>query len=164
MNVVASILILNLNQPAVKHLKVRVPDSSIYPGEYVPFLNETDAKEEINQTDKKDLNHPAVNITEQSDLYKIEAAIPGLKREELLIYTKGNVLSICAIQTDKINASLRYQQLHEFNYKKFNRHILLPENADTTFISAEYKSGILKLRIPKAKLPLKNLHSRIVVY
>lgn len=148
----------------MKHLKVPAADSSVYPGEYVPFLNEIDAKEEIKQTDKKDINHPAVNITEQSDFYKIEVAIPGVKREELLIYAKENVLSLCAIHTNKINASFKNRQLHEFNYGWFDRHILLPENADTTFISAEYKSGILKLRIPKATLPLKNLHSRIIVY
>ena len=148
----------------MKNIKFREPDSSIYPGEYVPFLNETEVKEEINQTDKKDIIHPAVNITERSDYYKIEVAIPGVKREELLIYAKENILSICAIHTDKINASLRINQLHEFNCKWFNRHILLPEDADTTFISAEYKSGILNLRIPKAPQPLINLHSRIIVY
>lgn len=148
----------------MKNLKFREPDSSIYPGEYVPFLNETDVKEEINQKDKKDVIHPAVNITERTDYYKVEVSIPGVKREELLIYAKGNVLSICAVHTDKINSSLRIRQLHEFNYKWFDRHILLPDNADTTFISAEYKSGILKLRIPKAAQPLVNMHSRIIVY
>ena len=148
----------------MKNLKFREPDSSIYPGEYVPFLNETQVKEEIKQTDKKDVIHPAVNITERSDFYKIEVAIPGVKREELLIYAKENILSICAVHTDKINASLRINQLHEFNCKWFNRHILLPQDADTAFISAEYKSGILKLRIPKAPQPLINMDSRIIVY
>ncbi|MEO8819577.1 MAG: Hsp20/alpha crystallin family protein [Ginsengibacter sp.] len=148
----------------MNHLTIPVLDSSIYPGEYVPIRNETDVKEEINQTDRKNINHPAVNIIEQSDLYKIEVAIPGVKREELLIYTKENVLSVCAIHSDKRNASSKNRQLHEFNYSWFDRHISIPENADTTFISAEYKSGILKIRIPKATLPLKNLHSRVIVY
>lgn len=152
------------NIPVMKHLKFREPDSSIYPGEYVPFLNETEVKDEINHTDKKDIIHPAVNITEQSDSYKIEVAIPGVKREELLIYTKENILSICAINNEKVNSARRNLQVQEFSYKWFDRHILIPEDADTTFINAEYKSGILRLHIPKASRPINNLHTRIIVY
>ncbi len=142
----------------------RTPDCSIYPGEYVPLLNEKDIKEAIKLTDKKDIIHPAVNITEQSRSYKIEVVIPGVKRDELLIYAKGNILSICAVNNEKINSTLKDQQVQEFSYKWFDRHILLPEDADSAFISAEYRSGIVVLHIPKAARPVNNLHTRIIVY
>lgn len=142
----------------------RKPDSSIYPGEYVPLLSESDIKEAMKFTDKKDIVHPAVNITEESRSYKIEVVIPGVKRDELLIYAKGNILSICAVNNDRINDTLKKQQVQEFSFKWFDRHVLLPEDADSTFISAEYRSGILILHIPKATRPIDNVHTRIIVY
>ncbi len=148
----------------MKQLSPREPDCSVYPGEYVPFLNEIEVKEAINRTDKRDIIQPAVNITEQPDYYKIEVAIPGVKREELLIYTKENILSICAINNEKVNSALKNLQVQEFSFKWFDRHILIPEDTDTTFISAEYKSGILTLHLPKASRPIKNPHTRIIVY
>lgn len=148
----------------MKQLSPKEPDCSIYPGEYVPFLNEKEVKEAINRTDKRDIIQPAVNITEQTDSYKIEVVIPGVKRDELLIYANGNILSICAINKEKVNSTLRNLQVQEFSYKWFDRHILIPENADTTFISAGYKSGILTLHLPKASRPINNPHTRIIVY
>ncbi len=149
---------------AMKQLSPRKPDCSIYPGEYVPFLSEKEVTEAINRIDRKDIIQPAVNITEQTGAYKIEVVIPGVEREELLIYANGNILSICAVNSEKINSTLRNLQVQEFSYKWFDRHILLPENADSTFISAEYRSGIVVLHIPKAANAVKNMHTRIIVY
>ena len=154
----------NQKPPDMKQTINPKSDCSIYPGEYVPFLDEKDIKEAIKLTDKKDIIHPAVNITEQARSYKVEVVIPGVKRDELLIYAKGNILSICAVNNEKINSNLRDQQMHEFSYKWFDRHVLLPEDADSTFISAEYRSGIVVLHIPKATRAVNNLHTRIIVY
>jgi len=130
----------------------------------VPLLNEKEIKEAIKCSDRKDIDHPAVNITDQNRSYKIEVVIPGVKRDELLIYVNGNILSICAVNNDKMNSSLKKKQVEEFSYKWFDRHLLLPEDADSTFISAEYKSGIVVLHIPKASRPVDNAHTRIIVY
>ena len=142
----------------------RKPDYSIYPGEYVPLLDEKEIKEAIKSKDKKDIVHPAVNIMEESHSYKVEVIIPGIKRDQLLIYANGNILSICAVNNEKINSNLQDKQGQEYSYKWFDRHVLLPEDADSTFISAEYRSGIVALRIPKATRPVTNAHSRIIVY
>ncbi len=155
---------LNHKPPDMKQSINRKPDCSIYPGEYVPFLNEKEVKEQINRTDKRDIIHPAVNITEQTGSYKIEVVIPGVERDELLIYANGNILSICAVNNEKINSTLRNLQVQEFSYKWFDRHMLLPEDADSTFISAEYRLGILVIHIPKSGRPVKNPHTRIIVY
>jgi HSP20 family protein len=141
----------------------RDPDCSVYPGEYVPLFSEKEIKEAMRHIDKKNVIHPAVNISEHRRSYKIEVVIPGVKRDELLIYAKGNILSICAVNNDKINSELNKHK-QEFNFKWFDRHILLPEDADSTFISAEYRSGIVAIYIPKASGPVNNVHTRIIVY
>ena len=136
----------------------------IYPGTYVPLMKEEEVISALNTSPKNELVLPPVNITELSDSYKIELATPGVKREDFLIHADENTLSIVAVHKQSANYSNEQFQLHEFNYTCFDRHILLPENADTEFTGAEYKEGILRFYVPKTDQPAKNLHTRIAVY
>jgi len=136
----------------------------IYPGAYVPLLKEEEVQEELKRPHEGETILPPVNVTEMADSFKVEVAIPGVKREDFLIHSDGNVLSVCVLHKEPgLHEGERFQ-LHEFNYECFDRHIILPDNADSEFVSAEYKTGILCLYVPKAKQPAKNQHARIVVY
>jgi HSP20 family molecular chaperone IbpA len=55
-------------------------------------------------------------------------------------------------------------QLHEFDNRPIKRQVYLPTNADTEFISAEYKEGIVYLHLPKSQQhPVLSIQ-RIAVY
>lgn len=135
-----------------------------YPGDYVPLLKPEEIDEELKLTNEGDMLIPPVNITEQADSFKIDVAIPGVKREDFLVHTNENVLFVRVLHKDYGPKEVQHFQLHEFNYKCFDRHITLPDNADPEFSSAEYKGGILQLVMPKTNQPVKNRHNRIVVY
>ena len=136
----------------------------IYPGAYVPLLKEEEVQEELKHPHEGETIVPPVNVIELADSFKVEVAISGVKKEDFLIHSDGNVLSVCVLHKEcGLHEGERFQ-LHEFNYECFDRHIILPDNADSEFASAEYKAGILRLYILKAKQPAKNLHTRIVVY
>ena len=139
-------------------------DCLIYPGVYVPLLKEEEIKEELKRSHEGETVLPPVNVTELPDLFNVEVAIPGVERENFLIYADENILTVCVVHKDRGLDKGESFQLHEFNYECFNRHIILPDNIDSDFISAEYKAGILRLYVPKAKHPAKNRHTRIVVY
>ena len=137
---------------------------SIYPGAYMPLLKEEEVQEELKRPHEGETVLPPVNVKELADSFKVEVAIPGVKREDFLIHSDGNVLSVCVLHKEcGLHEGERFQ-LHEFNYECFDRHIILPDNADAEFVSAEYKAGILRLYVPKAKQPAKNQHTRIAVY
>lgn len=137
---------------------------SIYPGQYVPAMNEDEIKKLISKTHKKKINRPPVNIIELADLFKIEIAVPGMQREEFLVQLMENFLHIYAVHKEHgINGTENSKQ-KEFNYEVCESEITLPENVDTEFISAEYKAGILRFLIPKAKHFRKNLRANIIVY
>ena len=148
----------------MKISKLYKPPNSIYPGEYVPSVNEEEIKKLISKTHKKKINHPPVNITELADLFKIEIAIPGMGREEFLVQATENVLQVYAVHKDRGFNGHGNPKQKEFNYECCHSEITLPENVDTEFISAEYKAGILRLFIPKAKHFRKNLRANIIVY
>jgi HSP20 family protein len=136
----------------------------VYPGAYVPLVKEAEVKSALRHSHESEGGLPPVNITELSDLFKIEVAIPGVNREDFHLYSDGNVLSVCVLhKASGLNKGERFQ-LHEFNYECFDRHIILPDNVDAEFAIAEYKSGILCLHIPKTTHPAKNRHTQIVVY
>jgi len=150
----------------VQNTKLYKPDYSIYPGEYVPLLNEKEVSDQLKRKHKDDIIHPPVNMTELTESFKIEVAMPGIKREELLILANGNVISVYAIHKEKENGIHKRGniRLHEFDCNCFDRHIILPENVDTEFVSAKFKEGILRMHVPKTKRPSKNVNTRIIVY
>lgn len=135
---------------------------SIYPGAYTPLLKEDEVQSALN--DNCETLLPPVNITELADAFKVEVAIPGFRNENFLIHADDNVLSVCVMKKDCGLHEGESFQLKEFNYGCFDRHIILPENVNAEFICAEYKAGILRLYVPKAVQPARNLHTNIVVY
>lgn len=140
------------------------PDCSIYPGHYVPLLKPEEIDEELRLSHEGEMLFPPVNITEMADSFKIDVAIPGVKREDFLVHTNENVLFVRVLQKDFGPKEVQHFQLHEFNYQCFDRHVTLPDDADPEFSSAEYKGGILQVVMSKTKRPAKNRHNRIVVY
>lgn len=138
---------------------------SVYPGEYVPLFKEKDIKKTIKDSCKNKTNSLAVNIKELRNSYKIELAVPGVKRENLLLKSCGNVLSISVIYSDHNRDKQKKFQLQEFNFNhSYTRKIVLPDNADSVFVFAEYKAGILHLYIPKSTHPLKWTNAKIAIY
>ena len=70
------------------------PCHSIYPGQFVPLHNEVEIKEELKRSfAESSVTQPPVNLTESEHSVKVEIALPGVTREELLIYTDKNILS-----------------------------------------------------------------------
>jgi HSP20 family protein len=108
--------------------------------------------------------HPAVNITENEQAFKIELAAPGLAKEAFKIHLEKGQLTISATQKAVAETQnpteMRYTR-REFNYATFKRSFELPENVDVTQIKAAYEQGVLTLTIPKAEP--KNLTQSIEI-
>lgn len=137
---------------------------SVYPGEYVPVLNEEVIQEELKHVHEGDSILPPVNVIELADSYRVEVAIPGTKREEFLILADNNILSISGMHSDSHVNERPSFRLHEFNYHCFDRHVVLPADADAALGRAEYKGGMLCVYVPKTKQPGKHSTAKIVVY
>src|SRR5688572_19669412 len=125
-----------------------------YPGEYVPLLKQEQFDREAGIFHEGEMLFPPVNISELPDAYKVDVAIPGIRREELLVHIEGNVLFIRVLHKETGPKAVPTFQLHEFNYVCFERHIDVPANADPAFMGAEYKAGILQVIIPKTTCPI----------
>lgn len=110
-------------------------------------------KDLFNHSNKR-LQHavPAANIWEENQEFKIELAVPGMKKDDFTISVKdSNLLSVSARRQDtsEQNDEERQWSRREFSSFTFSREFRLPQSVDLEKISASYESGILKLSIPK---------------
>ena len=137
---------------------------SVYPGEYIPLLDTAALMEDLRRPHEQLAIQPLVNVSEQPDCFKIEVTIPGFKREDFFIDIEDNLLSIVAMQQTFLSAEEWKFQQHEFNCESFIHHIVLPENIDPEFVSAEYQAGVLTMYLLKAMHENKHTHTQVVVY
>lgn len=94
---------------------------------------------------------PLVDITEDEKEYVIKAEVPDVKKEDIKLTVENNVLSISGERkTEKEEKGKRYHRV-ERTYGSFMRSFTLPEDADGTKVSADYKDGMLNVRLPKSE-------------
>lgn len=97
-------------------------------------------------------NFPSVNITENTDEFKIELAAPGLEKGDFKIETNNDTLTISSEKKEEKKDDKENYHRHEFSYERFNRSFQLPENSLAENIEAKYEDGILKLTLPKKEV------------
>ena len=94
---------------------------------------------------------PLVDITEDEKEYVVKAEIPEMKKEDIKINVHDDVLTVSGERKyEKEEKSKKYHRV-ERAYGSFMRSFALPENADGSKISAEYKDGVLKVHLPKSE-------------
>jgi HSP20 family molecular chaperone IbpA len=65
---------------------------------------------------------------------------------------------------NEINQINNNFKIHEFDSKKYERHIILPNNIDVAFANACYTDGILKLHFSKTNSPDTKQQCKLFVY
>ncbi len=98
-----------------------------------------------------DMNNgvPAINVKDEKDMFIIEVAAPGMKREDFKVEVDRGVLMISATREEKKEENTENFKRQEFSYRNFKRSFWLPENIMADQIAAHYENGILELKMPK---------------
>ena len=112
-----------------------------------PMNTEGEKKEAIAVTEWS----PLVDITEDDKEYVVKAEIPEMKKEDIKINVHDDVLTVSGERKyEKEEKGKKFHRV-ERAYGSFMRSFALPENADGSKISAEYKDGVLKVHLPKSE-------------
>ena len=94
---------------------------------------------------------PLVDISEDDKEYLVKAELPEVKKEEIKINVHDDVLTISGERKyEKEEKGKKYHRV-ERAYGSFMRSFTLPEDADGSKISAEFKDGLLKVHLPKSE-------------
>lgn len=94
---------------------------------------------------------PKVDIVEKDNQFEVHASLPGLKKEDIKIDLKNDVLTISGERKFQNEQKEAKYHLVESHYGSFSRSFSLPETVNKESIQAEFKDGILNLTLPKAE-------------
>lgn len=103
---------------------------------------------------------PKVDIIDHDKEIEVQAALPGVKKEDLDISIHNQLLTIKASQKSEKEEKKdegRYFR-REIMRGAFQRTVSLPDSVDSDNVSANFNDGILKVTIPKSeKSKCKNI-------
>ena len=94
---------------------------------------------------------PLVDITEDENQYQIKAELPEVKKEAVTVTVENGVLQIRGERNfEKTEKDKKYHRI-ERAYGSFYRSFTMPEDADESKISADFKDGVLTVRLAKSE-------------
>lgn len=105
---------------------------------------------------------PQVDISEAAYEYVITAELPGLKKEDVKITLEDGVLTLQGERKQKEETGTRYHRV-ERSYGSFVRSFTLPDVIEEAKVAAEFKDGVLSIRLPKSeKVKPKAIEVKVV--
>ena len=92
---------------------------------------------------------PAVDVIESENELILKADLPGVNQEEIDVQVERQTLTLRGERKfEKEQNADGYHRI-ERSYGSFVRSFTVPSTVDTEKVSAEYKSGVLTVRLPK---------------
>lgn len=93
---------------------------------------------------------PRVDIVETPEEYQIKAELPEVKSEDVKVTVENGVLRIQGERKqEKEDKGKKYHRI-ERSYGSFLRTFGLPDDVEEAAVRAEFKDGILNVRLHKA--------------
>ena len=95
---------------------------------------------------------PAVDVEESGDELVLTAEVPGMSPDAVELQLENNVLTISGERAEERREGAEDKRYHvlERRYGSFRRSFTLPRTVQPDKIAAEYRDGILTVRLPKA--------------
>jgi HSP20 family protein len=94
---------------------------------------------------------PLVDITEDEKEYLIKAELPEVKKEDVKVTVENGVLTVSGERKfEKEEKDKKYHRI-ERSYGSFTRSFSVPDDADDTKVSAEFKDGVLIVHLAKSE-------------
>jgi HSP20 family protein len=100
-------------------------------------------------------DQPAVDIVDRDGEYEITAELPGIDEKDIEIKLSNGGLLIKGEKKEEKEEKKKDYFLSERHYGSFERYFGLPDGVDTDKIAANFKKGVLTIKLPKTQEALK---------
>jgi len=94
---------------------------------------------------------PSVDVLETAEDFQVKAELPEVMKEDVKVSVDGGTLRIQGERKQEKEEKGKKWHRVERNYGSFLRTFTLPENIDDAKVQAEFKDGILNVRLPKSE-------------
>ena len=92
-----------------------------------------------------------LDVTTDADALTIEAALPGIKPDDVEITVEDGTLTITGQTAEARKAEEGSYLVQEIRRGTFSRSVSLPAGLEPDKAEATFEHGVLRLRIPKAE-------------
>jgi HSP20 family protein len=92
---------------------------------------------------------PAADVYETDDEFIVELEVPGYDEEELTIEVSDHTLTVKGERTETKEKAEKTFRRHERLEREFERHFVLPAEADSDRLAARFAKGVLAVHAPK---------------
>jgi len=94
---------------------------------------------------------PLVDIMEDEKEYLIKVELPEVAKEAVKVSVEGGSLTISGERkAEKEEKNRKFHRVERF-YGRFERSFGIPEDADETKVNAEFKDGVLRVKLAKSE-------------
>ena len=103
---------------------------------------------------------PAVDFIENEKGYEITADLPGMDEKNIEVKVTDGVLTMKGERREEMEEKKKDYYLQERSYGSFQRSFELPDSVDADKIEANFKKGVLTVKLPKkveAQKPAKKI-------
>lgn len=107
---------------------------------------------------------PKMDLEETEKEYRITAELPGVEEKDVEVLLTGNSLTLKGEKKEEKEEKGKSFYHVERSYGSFQRTVPLPDGIDLKKVDAEFKSGVLTVKLPKTaevkktgkKVPIKS--------
>ncbi|MBD3237843.1 MAG: Hsp20 family protein [Candidatus Eisenbacteria bacterium] len=94
---------------------------------------------------------PSVDVREEKDHYIVEADLPGIDRKDVEVTFENDVLTISGERKGELEEKESRSHRRERFFGRFTRSLRFPGDANRDGIEANFKDGVLTVRVPKSE-------------
>jgi HSP20 family protein len=91
---------------------------------------------------------PEVDISQDDQGYLLKADLPEMKKDDVRVTVEDDILSVSGERKSLKEDQKRKFHRMERSFGNFRRSFTLPEDADSTKVTAEFRDGVLKIHLP----------------
>ena len=91
---------------------------------------------------------PEVDVSEDDHGYLLKADLPEMKKDDVRVTVEDGILSVSGERKcQKEDEKKKFHRI-ERSFGTFRHNFTLPEDADSTKVTAEFRDGVLKVHLP----------------
>jgi len=91
---------------------------------------------------------PEVDISQDDHEYLLKADLPEMKKDDVRVTVEDGILSVSGERKSEKEDQKRKFHRIERSYGNFRRSFTLPEDADGSKVTADFRDGVLKVHLP----------------
>ncbi len=94
---------------------------------------------------------PRVDVHENEKEVWLDIDLPGIDKKDIKVEVKNNTLTVSGERKEEKEQKDTQCFRSERHYGRFERSFSLPDTLDSDKVDAQYKNGVLTLKVPKSE-------------